>query len=160
VVVAAIDEVRVVGEVGRPADELAFVEDRLGEHDVRQMRAAAGVGVVADEDVAFLEIREIVALGDVADDADQRAEMHRDVHRLAERAALRVEQAGRGVAALLDVGRVGGAHQRLAHLLDDRGERVADHLDGDRDRRGCGRRSSSAALLSRSSGQPSTMMLR
>ena len=50
--VAAIDEVGVVRDVDRPGDELAVDEDRLGQHDVRQVRAAALVGVVADEDVA------------------------------------------------------------------------------------------------------------
>ena len=50
--VAAIDEVGMVGEVHRPGDDAAVDEDRLGEHDVGQVRAAALVGVVADEDVA------------------------------------------------------------------------------------------------------------
>ena len=50
--VAAIGEIGVVRDIGRPGDERAVDEDRLGEHDVGQMRAAAGIGVVADEDVA------------------------------------------------------------------------------------------------------------
>src|SRR5437660_12912792 len=58
--------------------------------------------------------------------------MDRDVLGLAEGAAFGVEQRGRAVAPLLDVGRVGGADQRLAGFLHDRGERCADHLDGDR----------------------------
>ena len=49
---AAIDEVGMVREVNGPGDQATVDEDRLGEHDVGQVRAAAGVGVVADEDVA------------------------------------------------------------------------------------------------------------
>src|SRR6185437_15982174 len=63
---------------------------------------------------------------------DEAAEMHRDVLGLAQRVALGVEQRGRTVPPLLDVGGVAGPHQRLAHLLGDRGEGAADHLDGDR----------------------------
>src|SRR5215470_5782225 len=58
--------------------------------------------------------------------------MHRDVLGLAQRRAARVEQRRRAVAPLLDVGRVAGTHQRLTHLLDDRRQRAADDLDGDR----------------------------
>ena len=145
---AAIDEVGVMGRVGGPGDQLAFVEDRLGEHDVGQVRAAAGVGVVAHEDVAFADVLHVEALGDLLDDADQRAEMDRDVRGLAQRAALGIEQARRAVAPLLDVGRVGGAHQRLAHLLDDGGQRIADDLDGDGiDRSGEGRLRGEATAL-------------
>ena len=129
---AAIDEVGVVRDVRRPGDDLALEEDRLDQHDVGQVRAAAGVGVVADEDVALADLRQRMPRRHVLDHAHQRAEVHRDVHRLAQRAAARVEQARRAVAPLLDVGRVGGAHQRLAHLLDDGGERIADHLHRDR----------------------------
>ena len=50
--VAAVDEVGVVREVGDEGDEPPLDEDRRDEDDVRQVGAAAGVGVVADEDVA------------------------------------------------------------------------------------------------------------
>ena len=49
---AAIDEVGVVRQVHRPGDDAAVDEDRLGQHDVGQVGAAALIGVVADEDVA------------------------------------------------------------------------------------------------------------
>jgi hypothetical protein len=128
---AAIDEVGMVGGVRGPGDQLALVEDGLGQDDVGQVRAAACVCVIAHEDVAFADVLHVEPLGDFVDDADQRAEMDRDVRGLAQRAALGIEQAGRAVAPFLDVGRVGGAHQRLAHLLDDGGECVADDLDSD-----------------------------
>ena len=44
----------------------------------------------------------------------------------------RVEQRGRGVAALLDVRRVGRAHQHGAHLVADRAQAAEHHLEGDR----------------------------
>jgi len=47
-----IGEVRMVREVDGPGDDTSFDEDRLGEHDVRQVGATALVSVVADEDVA------------------------------------------------------------------------------------------------------------
>jgi hypothetical protein len=103
------------------------------------MRAAALVGVVADEDVAGADRLLGEAPPHVRQEGDEAAEVHRDVLGLAQRVAAPVEERGRAVAALLDVGRVAGADQRLAHLLDDRGERAADDLDGDRvDRDGFG----------------------
>ena len=116
-------------DVRRPRHDRAVDEDRLHHHDVGQVRAAARVRVVADEDVAFAHVRERMACRHVLDHAHQRAEMHRDVHRLAQRAAAAVEEARGAVAPLLHVRRVGRAHERLAHLLDDRRERVADHFD-------------------------------
>ena len=139
--VAAIGEVGVVRQVHREGDDAAVDEDRFGEDDVGQMRAATLVGVVAAEHVAWLHLLDRMALQDVRDQADEAAEMHRDVLGLAQRVAMNVEQRGRAVAAFLDVGGVGRADQRLAHFLDDRGEGTADHLDGDRidpDRAGSG----------------------
>ena len=129
---AAIGEVRVMREIDRPGDDASFDEDRLGQHDVGQMRAAARIGVVADEDVAGTHVGDRVLLEDLRHDADEAAEMDRDVLGLAERMALDIEQRGRAVAPLLDVGRIGRADQRLAGFLHDRGQRRADDLDGDR----------------------------
>ena len=50
--VAAISEVGVVRGVDGPGDEISLGEDRLRQHDVGQMRAAALIGVVPDKDVA------------------------------------------------------------------------------------------------------------
>ena len=129
---AAIGEVGMMREIDGPGDDAAVDEDRLGEHDVRQMRAAARIGVVADEHVAGAHALDRVLLEDLRHDADEAAEMDRDVLGLAERAPFDIEQGGRAVAPLLDVGRVGRADQRLARFLHDRGQRRADDLDGDR----------------------------
>ena len=130
--VPAIGEIGVMRGIDRPGDDPAIDEDRLAEHDVGQVGAGAGIGVVADEHVARLHLLDRVALQNFRDDADEAAEMHRDVLGLAQGRAARVEQRGRAVAALLDVGRKAGADQRFAHLLDDRGQCAADHLDRDR----------------------------
>ena len=127
----AVGEVGVVGEVGGPGDYLSIDENGFGQDDVGEVGAAAFIGVVADEDVAGQHVGDGVALQHGFDDADETAEVHRDVFGLAEGAAFGVEQSGGAVAALLDVGRIAGADQGLAHLLDDGGEGAADDLDGD-----------------------------
>ena len=96
------------------------------------MRSAALIGVVADENIARLHLRNRMALQDMREDADETAEMHRNVLGLAQRLTTRVEQRGRAIPPLLDVGGIAGAHQRLAHFLGDRGQRAADHLDRNR----------------------------
>ena len=53
--------------------------------------------------------------------------------------AARVEDRGRAVAALLDVGRVGRADQHGAHLLARGAQGARDHLEGRRDRRSSAR---------------------
>ncbi len=127
---AAVDEVCMVSEVHRPGHEPSVDEDRLGQHDVGQVGAAALVGIVADEGVARPYVLDPVAFHDVRHQLDEAAEMDRDVLGLAERLALGIEQRRRAVAPLLDIGRVRNADQRLACLLDDRVHGSADHLDG------------------------------
>ena len=129
---ATIGEVGMVSGVDRPADDPVVVEDRFGKHDVGQMGAAAFVSVIAHEDIARPDVLHRIALQNVRNDADETAEMHRDVLGLAERVALSVEQGGRAIAALLDVRGIAGPNQRLAHLLHNRRQRAADDLDRDR----------------------------
>src|SRR5258708_4141793 len=86
-----------------PGDDAAIDEDRLAEHDVGEMRAAAGVSVVADKDITGVHRLDRVPLQNFGNHADEAAEMHWDVLGLAQRRAARVEQRGRAVAALLAV---------------------------------------------------------
>src|SRR6185295_13145309 len=65
------------------------------------------------------------------DEVQEAAEVDRDVLGLAQRLAGGIEQCRRAVAPLLDVGRMRGADQRLAGLLDDRGHGGTDDFDGD-----------------------------
>ena len=60
-----------------------------------------------------------------------RPEMHGDVLGLRDHASRLVEDRGRAVAPLLDVRRERRADQDRTHLLRDRAERAADHLQLD-----------------------------
>ena len=59
----------------------------------------------------------LLALTDRGDRRGHRPEMHGDVLGLRHHLAAGVEERARGVAALLDVGRVRGAHEQRPHLL-------------------------------------------
>ncbi len=116
--------VGVMRPAGREADQLGPVEDREDHRDVREMGPPA-VGVVQDPGQP-----RFVALGE--DRGHRRRhgpEVHRDVLRLHDHLALRVEEGGGGVAALLDVGRVRRAHQHRAHLLAGGAQRAEHHLE-------------------------------
>ena len=63
------------------------------------------------------------------DGVGHRAEMDGNVLGLGDHAAALVEQGGRAVAPLLDVGRERGADEHGAHLLGDRAERAAENLE-------------------------------
>ncbi len=80
---AAIGEIGVVRGIDGPGDDPAIDEDRFAEHYVGQVGAGAGIGVVADEHIARLHRLDRVALQDLGYDADEAAEMHRDVLGLA-----------------------------------------------------------------------------
>src|ERR1700722_10605453 len=95
------------------------------------MRAAALISVVAAEHIAGTHFGDWMALHDVRNQAEETAKVHRNMLGLTQRVARQVEQRGGTIAAFLDVRGVGGAHQRLAHFLDDGGQSAADHLDGD-----------------------------
>jgi hypothetical protein len=89
--VAAIGEIGMVSEIDRPGDDRAVDEDRLGHHNVRQVRSAARIGIVANEHVAGAHVRDRMMIEDMRHDADEAAEMNRDMLRLAEGSALHVE---------------------------------------------------------------------
>ena len=57
------------------------------------------------------------------------AEVDRDVLGLGDHPPAPVEERGRAVAALLDVGRERGADEHGAHLVGDGAERRADQLE-------------------------------
>ena len=124
---AAVHEIRMVREVGGPGDEPVFHEHRLDKHDVGQMRAAAGIRVIANEHVAGLEVRKGCGVG--CRQMPRSAEMHRDTLGLANvRPAASnsaVEQSWRSLMLVEKA----AADQRFAHLLDDGREATADDLD-------------------------------
>ena len=55
--------------------------------------------------------------------------MDGDVRSLSQQSAVGVEERAGVIAALLDVGGVGGARERLAHLLGDGDEALPQDLD-------------------------------
>ena len=130
--VAAVHEIRVVGQVADPGHQPVLMEDGLEQHEVVEVGAAAGMGVVADEHVAGPHVVYVVPGQHVVGDSEQRAEVDRDPLGLRHDPALWVEQRRGAVLPLLDVGREGSADDGAAHLLDDGGQRAADHLDGNR----------------------------
>ena len=96
------------------------------ERDVRQVRAA-GVRVIEDVRVVGAG----VLAPDGGDRVRHRAEVDGNVLGLRDQPAAAVEERGRAVAPLLDVGREGRADQDGAHLLGDGAESAAQNLELD-----------------------------
>ena len=141
-------------------EQLAVVEDGLVDDHVVLVQAAADPRVVAQEHVALgdARVRRAVPQRPVDGEVD-RPDEHRvvqaDLHLLA-------ELVGDGEVEVVGVGddrRAGHALERLAHLVGDRPEPVADHLVGERVEavdlllgRRCARAARSAASGRSSSG--------
>ena len=123
-------DIHVVRRVGRVADELAVVEDRRHRGDVGRV-ARAVIGVVVDDDVAGLPgvVQRLVDPPQVGRDG---ADVHRRRIRFAERVEVAVEEPGAEILRLPDDRRIGHAVEHMAHLLRDRVQGTADHLQGDR----------------------------
>ncbi len=121
----AATDVDVVSLGRRPEDELTVPEDRPGDGDVRQMRAAVE-RVVVDEDVAVVHV---VAeeLRDGAQGEGRRPADDGNVVGLREQPAVGAEERGREVAGFHEDGRAGRAQHRLAHLAGDAVQGAADH---------------------------------
>jgi hypothetical protein len=120
----------VVRDVGHVAEQRAVVEDRRDERDVVEVHAAQ-VGIVDQDTVAGRQRVGAVGLDGARHDVGQRAQMRRLREGLGDRPQFRIEEGTREVAARLDVGRIGRAPQRGAHLLGDGQQRVADDLEAD-----------------------------
>ena len=97
--------------------------------DVGQVRAAQ-VWIVEHHNIARGESSHTWRATATA--CGHRAQVHRDVRCLGDHAPVVVKDGAREIAPLFDVGRVGGALQRRAHLLGDRGEQVLEHFEADR----------------------------
>jgi hypothetical protein len=141
-------DVGVVGARDRVGEDVAVDVERRDERDVRQVGAAA-VGVVDDPHVAGVGL----VLDHRRHRLGHRAEVDGDVLGLGDHRALGVEQRGRAVAALLDVGGVGAADQHRAGLLGDARQRAGEHAqrDGIKAHR---RSSTSVPALSTAPDQP------
>ena len=104
-----------------------LVENRGDHGDVGKMRAAV-VGRVEHEHVARLD-----GIGAFLDDGldaiAHRAQVHRDVRRVGDEIARRVENGATEVEPFLDVDGIGRVLQGDAHLLGDRHEEVVEYLE-------------------------------
>ena len=115
---------------GRVAEQLALVEDRHRDRDVRRVRGAE-VRVVVDDHVAVLDLA-VEPVQEAADVPGQRADVHRRRVRLAQLASLGVEDPGAEVLGLADDRRVAHPEEHARHLLGDRVERAAEDAQRDR----------------------------
>ena len=124
----AAADIDVMGDVGHVAEQRALVEDGRDERDVVQVHAAL-VGIVDQDAVAGLQALGAVGADGARHQVSQRAQVGGLGEGLGDGAQLAVEEGAGEVAARLDVGRVGGAAERGAHLLGDGEQPVADDLE-------------------------------
>ena len=123
-------DIHMVCRVGRVAHELVVVEDRRHRGDVRRV-ARAVIGMVVNHDIAGLPgvVQGFVDPPKVGRDG---ADMHRRRIRFAKRIEVAVEEPGAEILRLPNDRRVGHAVEHMPHLLRDRVQCTADHLQGDR----------------------------
>ena len=120
-------------DVAHEADELAVREHRHRHVDVGQMRAARDERIVGDEDVALADVRS----GTLASSVFIRPIIEprwiaQRILGLHDQPPARIDDRGRMVVPLLDVGRVRALHQRDEGLVGDRLQAVRDDLERDR----------------------------
>ena len=131
--------VRQCARVGRHASgldaaDVCVVRARDGEAE-RRAGDEGHVGEVRAAGVRVVEHEHVAGRGVVAhhrgDRVRHRPQVDGDVLGLGDHPATLVEDRGRAVAPLLDVGREGGADEHRAHLLGDRAQRAAENLELD-----------------------------
>ena len=122
-------DIHVMRRVGRVTDELAIVEDRRHGGDVRRV-ARTVIGVVVDDDIAGLP-GVVQRLVDPSQVGRNGADMHRRRIGFAERVEVAIEEPGAEILRLPDDRRIGHAVEHMTHLLRDRMQGTADHLQGD-----------------------------
>ena len=118
---------RAIGEIKRrtPPARVSMSKHRRDRRDVGQMRSASK-WIVDQSDVAFFEIERV---HDRAHRQRHRAQMHRHVIAHGDRLAARIVDRAGVVAALLDVGRIGGLAQHHAHFLGDRSQQMPEQFE-------------------------------
>ena len=86
----------------------------------------AGVRVVVNDDVARLELAEL--LQEMSNREREASGVSRDAGGLGDHVAIAVEEPARKILAFAEAGRIGRPHGRRHHLLDRRQEIVAHDL--------------------------------
>ena len=112
------------------AEQRAVDEHRRDDRDVRRVRAAAVIGMVDDEGVAFGDVA-AERIDDGGGAGRKRADMQRQHHVLRHHLAVRVHQRAGGILQLPHDGGEAGAKQRVLHLLHDAGEARLHHFEVD-----------------------------
>ena len=126
-------DVGMVGDVAHEADELAVREHRHRKVDVGQMRSAGDERIVGDENVALVDVGERYLGKQSVHQPHHRAEMDGErVLGLHDQPALRIDDRGRVIVPLLDVGRIGALHQRDVGLVGDGAQAVRQDFERDR----------------------------
>ena len=124
-------DVALVRDGAAEAEQRAVDEDRRDHRDVGRMRAAALIGVIDQEGVAFgdgvAEFREHRGAA-----GRKRADMQRQHDMLGDDLAVRVHQRAGGILGFAHDGGEAGAEQRVLHLLHDAGEARLDDFEVDR----------------------------
>ena len=126
-------EIGMVRDVADEPDKLAVVKRRRNGVEIHDVLAAA-IGIVGDDHVARREVFRSKGFDQLTHGDLEAGEQARRVMRLRDRLPRRIGDHAGDVLDLGDDGRASGAHQRVAHLVGDLLERVADHLHGDDDR--------------------------
>ena len=124
-------DVLVVHHGGDVTHQATRTPDRRCDADVGQV-SAPGIGVVDDIDIPRRGAGRRIAGRDGTAELAEHAEVHRNGAGLGDRAALAVEHRAGGVQGFGDDRRVGAAQQHEFHLVGNRGEPPAQHLEGDR----------------------------
>ena len=124
-------DIGMVGDIADPGDDAPVREHRGGHVDVGQVRAARGVRIVGDDDVAFLDIVAIARQQAVHQPAHGRYVDRQRLFRLRNQTAPCIHDRGRVVVPLLDVGRIGALHQCGEGFVGDRAERVGQDFEAD-----------------------------
>ena len=106
-----------------------LIEDRRDDGDIGQVRAAP-VGVIEHKDITRRNRTGIVGNHGLHA-RTHRAQMHGHVRGVRNQSPLGIEHRTRKIESLLDVDRMRGVLQTVAHLLGNRHEEVVEDLEHD-----------------------------
>ena len=116
-------------DIRRPGDERAAAKDRHREHDVVEMRNAAVIGIVADENVSGRDVGRGRELQEALDRLVEHADKAGNAGAGADQIAARIGDAGSDVEHLVD----DRAHRRLSkgreHLVRRGGKRLLNDVE-------------------------------
>ncbi len=114
-------DIGMVGDIDDEGEQLATNEDRRGEVDIGEVRAASNVGIIGDENIPLLYFFDWIFGEYRLHQAGHGGKMDGKRHvGLCDQSSVPITNCRRVVVPLLDIGRVGTLHQGDEHLVDDR----------------------------------------